>query len=236
MVRNLPAMLDTQAQLLDWEDPLEKETATHSSILAWRIPWTEEPGGLQSTGWQRVIHDWTTNTFSLTSMVILDWGWIKGEVPGKICSHVPSCKTQRGTWREISEMDKNKYCLISLIKCQSFSRIQLFRTPWTIAHQVPLLTEFSRQEYWSRLSFPSPGDLPNQGLNPDLLHGKQILYWAYQTGNPITYMWNLKNTTNRWRWHKRKRLTDIENELLVMWGNRKDQGSGWGVEGKNYWV
>jgi len=45
-----------------WEDPLEKEMATHSSVLAWRIPWTEEPRGLQSTGSQRVGHNWATNT------------------------------------------------------------------------------------------------------------------------------------------------------------------------------
>ena len=53
----LPAMRETQVQSLGWEDPLEKEMATHSSILAWRIPRREEPGGLQSTGSQRVGHD-----------------------------------------------------------------------------------------------------------------------------------------------------------------------------------
>ena len=47
---------------LGWEDPLEKGMSIHSSILAWRIPWTEEPGGLQSMGSQRVRHDWMTNT------------------------------------------------------------------------------------------------------------------------------------------------------------------------------
>ena len=52
-------MQETQAQSLSQEDPLEKEMATHSSILAWRIPWTEEPGGLQSMGSQRVGDDWT---------------------------------------------------------------------------------------------------------------------------------------------------------------------------------
>ena len=57
MVKNLPAMQETQVQSLGWEDPLEKEVATHSSILAWKIPWAEEPGGLQSTGWQRVRDD-----------------------------------------------------------------------------------------------------------------------------------------------------------------------------------
>ena len=56
MVKNLPAMQETQVQSLDWEDLLEKEMATHSSILACKIPWTEEPGGLQSMGSQRVRH------------------------------------------------------------------------------------------------------------------------------------------------------------------------------------
>ena len=57
MVKNLPAMQETWVQSLGWEDPLEKGMATHSSILAWRIPWTEEPGGLQSMALQRVGHD-----------------------------------------------------------------------------------------------------------------------------------------------------------------------------------
>ena len=52
MVKNLPAMLETQIQSLGQEDPLEKEVATHSSFIAWEIPWTEEPGGLQSIGSQ----------------------------------------------------------------------------------------------------------------------------------------------------------------------------------------
>ena len=50
---------ETWVQFLGWEDPLEKEMATHSSILAWEIPWTEEPGGVQSMGLQRVRHDWS---------------------------------------------------------------------------------------------------------------------------------------------------------------------------------
>ena len=57
MIKNLPARRETQVPSLDWEDPLEEEMATHCSILAWRIPWTEEPGGLQSLGLQRVGHD-----------------------------------------------------------------------------------------------------------------------------------------------------------------------------------
>ena len=56
-VKNLPAMQDTQVRSLGREDPLEKGVATHSSVLAWRIPWTEEPSRLQSMGSQRVGHD-----------------------------------------------------------------------------------------------------------------------------------------------------------------------------------
>ena len=56
-VKELPAMQETWVRSLGWEDPLEKEMATHSSILAWRIPWTEEPGRLQSVGSQRVGHN-----------------------------------------------------------------------------------------------------------------------------------------------------------------------------------
>ena len=56
-LKRLPLMQETWVRSLSQEDPLEKEMATHSSILAWRIPWTEEPGGLQSTGSQRVRHD-----------------------------------------------------------------------------------------------------------------------------------------------------------------------------------
>ena len=57
MVKNLPAVQENWVQSLGQEDPLEKGMATHSSILAWRIPWTDEPGRLQSMGLQRVRHD-----------------------------------------------------------------------------------------------------------------------------------------------------------------------------------
>ena len=60
MVKNLPATLETWVGSLGWEDPLEEGMATQSSILAWESPWTEEPGGLQSMGSQRVGHDSAT--------------------------------------------------------------------------------------------------------------------------------------------------------------------------------
>ena len=65
MVKNLPAVQETWIQSLGREDPLEKRMATHPNILAWRIPWAEEPGRLHPTGSQRVRHDWVTNTFTL---------------------------------------------------------------------------------------------------------------------------------------------------------------------------
>ena len=80
MVKNLPAMRETWVWSLGQEDTLglvkgmatllhlEKGMATHSSILAWRIPWTEEPGRLQSMGSQRVRHDWVTNTHQIRSL------------------------------------------------------------------------------------------------------------------------------------------------------------------------
>ena len=60
MVKNMLTMQETGIRSLGWKDPLEKEMATHSSILAWEIPWTEETGGLQSMGSQRVGHDLAT--------------------------------------------------------------------------------------------------------------------------------------------------------------------------------
>ena len=66
-LKNPPAVLETGVQSPGGEDPLEKGTATHSSILAWRIPWMDEPGGLQSTGSQRVGHDLATSLHSVNS-------------------------------------------------------------------------------------------------------------------------------------------------------------------------
>ena len=73
-VKNLPAMQETRGQSLGWEDPLEKGMAIHSSILAWRIPWTEEPGWPQSMGSQRVGHDWATNTTIATTNIPSETG------------------------------------------------------------------------------------------------------------------------------------------------------------------
>ena len=102
MVKSLPAVQETRVQSLDLEGALEKGMVTHSSILVWKIPWTEEPSGLPSMGSHRV----------------------------------------------------------------ALSCVQLFATPFTIAYQAPPSMGFSRQEYWSGLPFPSPGDLPDPGTEP----------------------------------------------------------------------
>ena len=69
MLTNLPAVPETWVQSLGQKDPLEKGMATHSSILAWRTPWTEESGGLPSTGSQRVRHDGATNTHTCMLLI-----------------------------------------------------------------------------------------------------------------------------------------------------------------------
>ena len=75
VVKNLPTVWEVWVRSLGWEDPLEKGMATHSSILSWRAPWTEEPGGLQSMESQRVGHNWATNTDTHISLVNVGyWG------------------------------------------------------------------------------------------------------------------------------------------------------------------
>ena len=95
--------------------------ATHSSVLARRIPGTGEPSGLRSMGLNRVGHDWS-------------------DLAAAAAVHA--------------------YVLVC------FSRVWLFATLWTVACQTPQSMEFSRQEYWNGLPFPSPGNLPDPGIKP----------------------------------------------------------------------
>ena len=75
-IKNPPVLWENQVWSLGWEDPLEKGTATHSGILAWRIPWTEEPGRLQSWGSQRVGHAWATKE-QQNSNTVTDLGLVR---------------------------------------------------------------------------------------------------------------------------------------------------------------
>ena len=85
-------MQETQVRSLGWEDPLEEETATHSSILAWKIPWTEEPGGLQSMRLQRVRHEWVTAQIIDYSIqnILASGNSLKTACPN-VCMHEYKC-------------------------------------------------------------------------------------------------------------------------------------------------
>ena len=72
-LKRLPPMWETRVRSLGWEDPLEKEMATHSSTLAWRIPWRKEPGRLHSMGSQRVGHDWATSPYPYPNHLPVDF-------------------------------------------------------------------------------------------------------------------------------------------------------------------
>ena len=108
----LPGMQETRVWTLGREDPLEKEMATHSTILAREIPkvYAFKPTFKRSTR-------------TLDPVLYNKWKW-------------------------------------------KWSRVRLFAIPWTVAYQAPLSMGFSRQEYWSGLPFPSPGDLPDPGIEP----------------------------------------------------------------------
>ena len=126
MVKHLPTMRETRVQSLGWEDLLEKEMATHSSILAWEIPWMEDPGRLQSMGSQRVRHDWATSLHFIRSRP-----WYKGSPLERFCTpFLP---------RKESESVSHSVTSDSL---QPGSSLQEVR-------QAPLSMEFSRQEYQS---------------------------------------------------------------------------------------
>ena len=101
MIKNLPAMQETQVGSLGWEDPLEKGMAIHFRILAWRIPWTEEPGGLYSPWGCK--HDWTTNIFTFSNTQLTGNSWLfdtaepfipfhwKKVMSFRVCVHIYIC-------------------------------------------------------------------------------------------------------------------------------------------------
>ena len=117
--------------------------ATHSSVLAWRIPWAEEPGRLQSMGLQE---SWTQPS---NSTIIT----MKTTIIFLVCLKVHSC-------------------LVASVRSDT-------ATQWTVACQAPLSMGFSRQEYWSGLPCPPPGDLPNPGIEATSLMSKQMLVLLY---------------------------------------------------------
>ena len=163
MVKNLPAIQETWVRSLGQEYPLGKGMATHSSILAWRMPWTEEPGGLQSMGLEKVRHDWTTNAHTHGSFIPAAAAAAKslqscptlcdpidGSPPGSPVPGILQASTLE--WVAISFSNAWKW----KVKVKSLSLVRPSATPWTAAFQAPPSMGFSRQEYWSGVPLSSP--------------------------------------------------------------------------------
>ena len=137
-------------QSLDWEDPLEEGMATHSNILAWRIPWREEPGWLQSVGLQRVGHNWS----DIDLLVFCIYSGYQNFLLG-FGNMVVINAHPLPVFRKLSVLHR---CVLN-----HFSPVWLLEILWTA---IPLSRGFSMQKYWSGLSCPPPGDLPNPGIEP----------------------------------------------------------------------
>ena len=158
IVKNLPAtqeMQETQVQSLGWEYLLEKGKATHSSILAWRIPWTAEPGGLQSMGSHRVGHDWATNTFFCTFIVYHTTVVCNGAHPWPGALH-------------------------TAVLCLTLHHPVDYSLPGSSVHGGIL-----QARILSGLLFPPPGDLSNPGIklvSPALAGG---FFTAEPLGKPM---------------------------------------------------
>ena len=124
-VNRLPTMRETWVRALGWEDPLEKEMATHSSILAWKIPWTEVPGRLQFMGLQRVAHDWATS-LSLSTLLCLENSFscmtlLTCQVPGETVLspwEVESLVSNRTLWISLWQLYFIYPCITSM--CGTF--------------------------------------------------------------------------------------------------------------------
>ena len=176
--------------------------ATHSSILAWRIPGTEEPGGLPSMWSHRVRHDWS-------DLACMHAGSMEYRVGGEDLAESPlsrksvakkllTCGNSRYWHHYVKSVSFINLCLLSHFSC-----VWLFATPWTIACQVPLSMRVTKQEYWSGLPLPFPGDLPDQGIEPmspasPALQGGfffVFLFFFFTTellGKPYTSAWSLR--------------------------------------------
>ena len=185
MVRNLHAMQETQVWYQGWEDPLKKGMAAHSSIPAWRIPWTEEPGGLQSVGLQRVRHDWATNTFhySYTERCLLKHGFkllfiFKLIFIGvKLLYNVVLVSTVQ---QSESAMHA---CILS-----RFNHVRLFAAPWTVACQTLLSMGIlqARTLEWVAMSSSMGSSQPREQTHMSYISciGRYVLYPLSHLGCP----------------------------------------------------
>ena len=109
-----------------------------------------------------------------------------------------------------------KYIQYILVCAQSLSRVQLFVTPWAVAHQAPLSMDFYRQEYWSGYPFPSPGDLPNPGIEPRSPALLVDFLLSDPTGKPVclsVFSFHSSRTNNPWKLNQLKFLGDLLRHL-----------------------
>ena len=152
MVKRLPAMWEIQVQSLSWDNPLEKEMATHSSILAWKIPWTEKPGRLQPIGPQRVGHDWATSLWILQSLQFtqsLSGVWLCGPMdcstPGlPVHHHLPEFTQTQVHWVGDAIQPSHPLSSPSLPALNLSQHQGLFQ--WvSSSHQVAKVLEFQLQ-------------------------------------------------------------------------------------------
>ena len=128
----------------------------HPSILAWKTPWREEPGRLQSIGLQRVGHHWIHLALDKRKDINFELNCLESNAYFVLVRAPGGSRTP--FWWFNCERKK--------VKVKSFTHVLLFVTLWTVAHQAPPSMGFSKQEYWSGLPFPSPGDLPDPGIEP----------------------------------------------------------------------
>ena len=137
-------MRETWVQSLGREDPLEKEMATHPSTLAWRIPWVEEPGGLQSTGSQRVGHNWATslllfNLLSLLQQITHSCIICSSVSPQGALKPVPSCPTHEAPGHipgEDWQIDFHSRASKMKTKTHAHSSRHFFRVDWGFSYEI----------------------------------------------------------------------------------------------------
>ena len=137
-----------QVWSLGQEDPLEEGMATHSRILAWRIPWTKKPGRLQPMELHRIRHAAAAAAKSLQLCLTL-CDPRDSSPPGSPVPGILQARTLE--WVAIAFSNAWKW----KVKVKLLSRVQLFTTSWTVAYQAPPSMGFSRQEYWSGVPLPS---------------------------------------------------------------------------------